>query len=207
MAGDLTAVDAARLARPFLYFLVLIVALGVVFGVVALAGLTTTMTLAGAFAVCAVLLVGGLAVTLMLAARRHGHTLDPDDAVLAVAVQDVADWAIAVAALVSAGLVLWQRARAGPADLLLVLAVALAAVGAVAVLRLWRVRLLVYPDALIRAPASGLANRYPLGDVELEPVGSRFLRVTADVPLADWTCVTDRGDEIVAAVERLREEE
>lgn len=206
MAEHVTAVDADRLARPFLYFLLAILALGAVATLLAAARAVAVEALVTGFALLATVLVAVLAVALALAGRRHGIVVDPADALYSAHVQDLADIGIAAAASVTGVALLWRRGLAGPVDAPLLLAVALLAVAGVAVVRLFRVRLVVLDDAVLRVPASGLANRYPIRDLAAVQVRGPFLRVRTAVPLADWTCRVPDPREVAELIEGLGEE-
>lgn len=204
MAATLTGVDASRLARPFRYFLGGMAALAGIAAWAILAEVVPPALLIGALSAVAVALVAGLATWLYLVAGRHGRSVDPTAALLAVDVQDLADWGIAGAAFSTAGVVVGARGWYGLSDPFLLLAGVSVAVGVVAVVRLFRVRLLVYPDAVVRAPRSGLANRYTWDELTSVTARGPLLRLRTATPFADWTCVTRDAEHLAARIRAHR---
>lgn len=219
-SGDpFLAVDAPELARPFAYVLVGMVALAVAFGMLALSGATGTVDVALGFGLGVAPLVVWLAVRLRATVRDHGVPVDPDDALLDVPVHDASDYAILAIAAVGAAIVYarWDPlaggADAGPVAVALFAGLVLVAV--VALVRLPGVRLLVLADAVVRAPRglagpltralrSGPAARYPVDDLTLDVQGP-VLRLRTGSPLAEWTCLTRRADEVAEAVRERKE--
>lgn len=210
-ARPVVAVDARRLARPFVRFLAAVAGVGILFVLLAASNVVGTLRLAAAYGVAAGALLVVLVVRIRRAARDHGDPVDPDDVLYDVPATDLAGLGI-VAAGVGVALVVLLGAPGGPGaveptGVPFWLAVGGLLLGAAGLLRATRVRLVVTPDAVLRVPAGpgGLANRYPLDELRSVDAGRRVLRVRTGFPLADWSCLVARPDEVETLVADLRE--
>lgn len=200
------AVDAADLARLFTYALAGLVASALLAGVVALADVVAFEAVVAAFTVLAGTLIAGLAVGLRRLARRRGHRIDLEQAISVVPVQDASAWGIAAAALGSAGVV-GLRFGFGTDPLSTALIAGLAGVAVIALSRLGRVQLAVLDDALVRVPPYGIGNRYPWDAIETLAATAWTLKVRTRHPLAEWTTITSRAEEIADVIQDKRVEE
>lgn len=204
----LLAVDAKRLARPFAHFLAVVLALGLLFLLLAASDAVSGLRLVLAYGAAATAMIAVLVVRLRRAARDHGHPVAWDDVLYEVPARDLAGAGIAAAGLGTAAVVLLGSGGtlAGPGDVRLWLATGGVALAAAGVLRALRVRLLVTADAVLRAPlGGGVANRYPLDELQAVEAGRRLLRLRTGFLLADWSCIVDRPEEVEALVADLRE--
>lgn len=206
MADAVTAVDADRLARPFVWFLAAMLVGAVVAFAATFAGTLPAGRVVTAYALWALGLVVALAGWTAWSARRYGRRVDRATARRIVRVQDLSAWAI-LATAVGVAVLIALRFPAWPPDWPTLLVAGLGITGLVAAVRLATVELWLTPDAVLRVPRGGLANRYPLAGIEAVDVDRWLLRVRVPTPLGDWTCLTRRAAEIQASVAALSEEE